>query len=199
MVEGSSPDSRTRTIRLMALRNALADASTTSVDRPATRHGHAVDLEAQRDVGEGVDATGHRGDGVVGESTFDAGHWRMALHAASTMPSPCAVVSSFSPFVLQHDRGGRRAVGAAVTVDRHQLERVANGVAHLFGDEGLEIGLGQLHFAVGQFLEPGERLVQARRRAGRSPSSSACRRRRGGRSACPARSGCRLGRRPRDP
>ena len=84
----------------------------------------------------------------------------IALQAASTMPSPSAVASSFSP------SWSSTTVAVGVVFDPpwqstdDQLEPVADGVADLLGHERLEVGLAQLDLAVGQLLEPGEDLVQ---------------------------------------
>jgi hypothetical protein len=48
----------------------------------------------------------------------------------------------------------------AVTIERNQRERVTNGVAHFLGDQCFEIGIAQFNFAIGQFLESGEHLVE---------------------------------------
>ena len=67
----------------------------------------AVDLEAQGHVGQRVDATGDRRDGVVGEPTVDAGERLDRVARRLDHAVALAEASSFSPSCVEHD-GGRR-------------------------------------------------------------------------------------------
>ena len=83
-----------------------------------------------------------------------------ALKKASTGPSPVNSPSATSPPGSRtRDAGERRAVGAGLDVERLELEG-ALGLAHLVGDDRLQVERGHALLAVGDLLEALERGVQ---------------------------------------
>ena len=62
--------------------------------------------------------------------------------------------------VAQHDGGRRGRLRAAAHVEAHDRVLVHHAGAELLGHDRLEVGLGDLDLAVGELLEPHERLVQ---------------------------------------
>ena len=77
------------------------------------------------------------------------------------MPLPVAVGLDLAVAVA---RARRARVGVATVPPRSSSstieKRCTIADAELLGDDRLEVGLGDLDLAVGQLLEPGERLVQ---------------------------------------
>lgn len=86
--------------------------------------------------------------------------WRIAAHAASIIPSPPEIASSFSPSFFTSTTRARDPDRPAGDLELLELVPTKHVRAELFRDDRLQIGFRDLYLPVRQFLEPGERLIQ---------------------------------------
>ena len=85
----------------------------------------------------------------------------MAWQAASIMPSPSPRASTFSPSRDQHDPWRwLPTVLPPWSSSDSSSNASSDRAAELLGHDGLEVGVGELHLAVGQLLEAGEGGVE---------------------------------------